>query len=123
MEISREVYHKNRNKNTIGGAKVIVLLELLQVLERKGCHINQGIVKISFDNRVNHRKLVEDIIKVSIYIQDAGAEKAQIVRVIKKIKFKIDIQLIRGYLKQNELFQRKSLNYLIQKYDMKAKQV
>ena len=60
-EISRELYHKEWNNNTIGEAEVIVLLELLQVLERKGHHINQGIVKIRFDNRVNHRKIVQDI--------------------------------------------------------------
>ena len=43
--------------------------------------------------------MVEDIIKASIYVQDVGAKIAQIVRVIKKIKFRIDIQLGRGHLK------------------------
>ena len=39
-EISRELYFKEWNNNTIRGAEVIVLLELLQVLERKGHCIN-----------------------------------------------------------------------------------
>ena len=49
--------------------------------------------------------MVQDIIKASMYVQDAGTEIAQIARIIKKIKFRIDIQLVKAHPKQNEPFQ------------------
>ena len=35
-------------------------------------------MKIKFNNKVNHRKMIQDIIKASAYVQDTGAEIAQI---------------------------------------------
>ena len=76
IEISKEVCHKNWNTNTFRDTEAIVLLELLEVLERKGQYINYRMVKISFDNRINYKKLVNETMKVSIYVQDTGAEIA-----------------------------------------------
>ena len=41
----RILYHKNWEDNTSGCAEVIVLLELITMLEKKGRHINQGEIR------------------------------------------------------------------------------
>jgi len=43
---------------------VIVLLELIEVLERKGRHIWQKLIKVDFNNRKVYRKIVQDIRKL-----------------------------------------------------------
>ena len=54
--------------------EAIILLELLEVLKRKGRHIFHGLVVIGVDNRRVYRKIIENIKKASIFAQDAGAE-------------------------------------------------
>ena len=53
-EIYGELYHKKWNNNILGVAKVITLLELITVLERRGKHIEHGKIEIGFDNRIQY---------------------------------------------------------------------
>ena len=45
------MYHKNWESNTAIGAETIMLLELMEVLLRKGKHIRHGKIRIGFYNR------------------------------------------------------------------------
>ena len=59
----------------------------------------------------------------SIYIQDIGAEVVQILRLLRKIKFIVEIELVRGYPKVSGSFENCPLHHLIRWYDKKAGQV
>ena len=77
--------------------ETITLLELLEILEQKGRYINYGKVIISFNNRLVHRRILQEVYKPNSFAQDVGAEIAQIRWLIKKIAFEIELELIRGY--------------------------
>ena len=87
VEISGELCHKKWNDNASGVAEVMTLLEVTTTLERRGKHIEYGKIEIGFDNRVQHRKLVENVKKSSTCAQEADAEIAMIKNLINKIKF------------------------------------
>jgi len=48
------MYYKKWEYNTSYVAEAIVLLELLEVLERKGKHIKEELVIVTFDDRYVH---------------------------------------------------------------------
>ena len=57
------LYHKYWKDNVPGSAEVIVLLELISVLERKGRHIEQGEIRIGFDHKKGYKKIIKSILK------------------------------------------------------------
>ena len=76
-----------------------MLLELIEVIEKKSRHINQGKITIGFDYRKSHNKIIKDIKKTSDYVQEAGAEIVMIKKEIKKIKFEVEIKHIKSHAK------------------------
>ena len=94
------MYHKRWEHNAPGVAEVIVLLELVEVSERRGRHIEEVKITIGVDNRKSHDKVVNAIRKTSEHAQNAGAEIAQIKKVINKIKCEIKIKLVKGHPKK-----------------------
>ena len=70
------IHHKNLIGNTIIGAETITLLELIEVIERKGRHITRGKLLIGFDNRIAYRDIVKKVLKPNSYTKDVGAEIA-----------------------------------------------
>ena len=76
-------------RNTPKSAEVITLLELVEVIERKGRMVDFGMIKISIDNRDAYKKIISNIKKSNYLVQDRGAEISQIRRLLKKIKFKV----------------------------------
>ena len=121
FEIKNTLYHKYWAENTCVGAEAIVLLELIHMIEKKGRDITRGLITIGIDNRKVHRKLVEDIMKTSMHVQDAGAIVAQIRRLLSRIKFEVQIKLIKGHPKQQAPFERRPLECLIKQCDQEAK--
>ena len=73
------------------------LLEVITALERRGKHIEHGKIEIGFDNRMQQRNLVASIKKSNVCAQEAGAEIAMIKQLRKKIKFEIEIKLVKGH--------------------------
>ena len=73
------------------------MLELIELLERKGKGISCGKIKIGLDNRCVHRKIVEDIAKPNVFAQDSSAQIAQIRRVIDRVPFDVELVLVREY--------------------------
>ena len=73
-----ELYHKRWIENNSGVAEVIVLLELLEVIEAKGRHIDEGEITIGFDLRKAHKKIINDIKQSNDYTQESGAEISRI---------------------------------------------
>ena len=105
LKIKNKIHHEEWGNNILGIAEVAVLLELVIVIERRGRRIQHRKFKISFDDRRNHRKIVENMHKSNKHVQEAGAEIVKIAKmkkIIKKIKFEIVIKLIRGYEKKIE---------------------
>ena len=117
------MHHKQWQNNTSAGAEAVVLLELMEILERKGRHISQGKTQIGFDNRIVHKKIVENIAKASIFAQDAGAEIAQIKSLKDKIKFEIELLLVRGHEKIVSPYSSAPLKHLIKECDENAKKI
>jgi len=68
------LYHKQWNNNSSGVAEVLVLLELLEVMEYKGQHIEEGKISIGFDHRQAYKKIVSQIKRNNVYAQESGAE-------------------------------------------------
>ena len=56
--------------------KAVILLELIEVLERKGQYIEYRLVIIVVDNRYIHRRIIANIKKSNHLTQEAGAEIA-----------------------------------------------
>ena len=50
-ELENRLYSKLWYYNTLYGGEAIILLKLIEVLHRKGKHINQGVIDIFIDNK------------------------------------------------------------------------
>ena len=93
--IENTLYHKAWRNNTIKGAEAIVLLELVMVLHKRGRNVTQGKICVSIDNKKVFDGVTKTIVKASTYTQDAGAEIAQIRRLVKEMKFQIEFKLVK----------------------------
>ena len=118
--LQNHLYHKEWENNTIVGAEAITLLELIEVIERKGRGISHGKIIIGVDNRKVYQRIVEEIAKPNVYAKDSGAEIAQIKRLLEKIKFEIQIELVKGHKKPEGNYQQKPLQHLILECDQEA---
>ena len=76
-EVKNKTCHKRWEHNLPGVAEEMVLLELVEVLERRGKHTEEGKITISVDNRKTCNKVVTVIRKTSEHVQNANAEIAQ----------------------------------------------
>ena len=103
-------YHKEQENNTIIGAEAITLLELVDAIERKGRRISHRKIIIKVDNRKAHQRIVETIEKPNTHAKDSGAEIAQIKRLLEKIKYKMEIELVKGRKNQKETISRGLFN-------------
>ena len=65
--LSNKLHHKNWIDNTSGSAEVIVLLELITILEKKGRNIQEGKVVIGIDYKWAYKKIVREIRKSNEY--------------------------------------------------------
>ena len=99
-----------------------MLLELMEVIERKEWNINRGLITVGIDNKKVYRRILSEILKPSIHTQDTGAIIAQIRRILQKIKFTVEFKLIKGHSKQLPSFEQRPLEYLIRKCDQAAKE-
>lgn len=70
--------HKNCEDNASGVAEIIALLELIAVLERKGQHVSEGEIRIGFDYKKGHKKIMKSILKCNVCAEEAGAEMPMI---------------------------------------------
>lgn len=86
------LYHKGWTDNTSGIAEVLALLELLEAIEVKGRHTNEGEINIGFDLRKAHKKIIKNIKKSNEYVEESGAEISRIKNLLQKIKFDISRQ-------------------------------
>jgi len=100
---------------------VIVLLELLIVLERKGREIEHGKIEIGIDYRRAHRKIISAIKKSNEYAKESGVEIARIKRILKRIKFDVEIKLIPGHGNNIGSYRDNPLKHLIKKCDERAR--
>ena len=104
IEVKNTLFHKNWDDNTYKGAEAIILLELIEVIEKKGRHILSGKMTIGLDNRKVYQAIVKGIVKASLFSQDGEAEIARIRQLIKRIRFEIELKLIRGHSKETPSF-------------------
>ena len=100
-----------------------MLLELLVVLEKRGRNINNGRIVIGIDYRRAHRKIIESIKKSNEYAQESGAEIAKIKSLLEKIKFDVEIKLIRGHESNIGSYRNNPIKYLIKKCDERARRI
>ena len=105
FKIEKGIFSSNWEDNSSGCAKVIVLLELVTVLEKKGRHITQGEIAIGFDYKKAHSKNVKCLLKSNEYAKEAGGEIAMIKKLLVKIKFNVVMKLVKGHEKEIEQYQ------------------
>ena len=123
FEIKNEIYHKRWRENTSGSAEVLVMLELMTVLERRGRHINHGSITIGFDNKKHHRHLVQEIYKSNIYAMEAGGEIAAIKDKMNRIKFQVKIVWNKGHEKNIGAYGQHPTKHLLRECDKIARGV
>ena len=121
FEKEHVLYHKRWIENNSDVAEVLVLLELLEVIEAKGRHINEGEINIGFDLRKAHKKIINNIMKSNEYAQESGAEISRIKDILQKIKFTVKIILIRGHENPSRQENGLTIKHLIKECDEKAK--
>ena len=76
VSLQHGIYHKNWIGNTIIEAETITLLELIELIERRGRYITRGKLLIGFDNHIVYRDIIKKVLKPNSYAKDAGAEIA-----------------------------------------------
>ena len=94
LHLQNTLYHKKGGNNTIIGAETITLLELFEVLWRKGKHINRGKIEIGFDNKKAYKEIKTTLRKYTKYAQDAGAEITRTKEIIRDLKFDVELKLV-----------------------------
>ena len=72
------LHHKECAEITCTGAGAIVLLELIELIERKGREITRGLMTIGIDSIKVDQRLVDNMLKPNQHTQDTGAIAAQI---------------------------------------------
>jgi hypothetical protein len=117
------IYHKQWEDNSSGIAEVMVLLELLEVIEQKGRHIEEGRIVIGFDNRQAYRKIMSPIKRINVYAQESGSEIARIKELLTRIKFEVKIMLIKGNDETTDQSEKVILSKLLKECDEKAGEV
>ena len=118
--LHHHVYHKEQNENMVVRAEAITLLELIKIVERKGRGITHGRLVIRVDNCLVYHRIVENIAKPNVYAQDAGAEIAQIKKLIEKAKFDIQLELVKGHKKLKGNYSQRPLQYLIKECNLEV---
>ena len=118
--LSNRLHHKDWRENTSGAAEVIVLLELITILERKGRNVNSGKIVIGVDYKRAHKKILSDIRKSNEHAKESGAEIAMIKQLLKKMQFDVEIKLMRGHKKGVIRYQNEPVKWLIRKCDSEA---
>ena len=68
----------------------MTLLELIEVLKRRGRSIGSGKIVVDVNNRKVCRRTTKMIWKAIAHTQDAGAEISQIKKLLREIKFEIE---------------------------------
>ena len=66
--LSNQSHHKEQDSNSVISAEAMMLLELIQPVERKQRHVVRGRIIIGFDNKNTYRRIVKEIFKLSIYL-------------------------------------------------------
>ena len=74
-----------------------MLLELLEVIEAKGRQIDEGKICIGFDCRKAYKKIMSHLRRTNDYAQESGAEISRIKELLQRIKFEVEIKLVRGH--------------------------
>ena len=120
--LGNKLYHKDWRENTSGAAEVIVLLELMMVIQKKGRNINSRKIIIGVDYKRAYKKIIEEIMKPNKYVQEARAEIALIKQLMKKINFEVEIKLMRGHEKGVVRYENEPVKWLIRQCDKEAEQ-
>jgi len=121
FQISNEIYHKRWRDNTAGAAEVIVMLELLTVLERRGKHIKEGCITIGFDNRRQYKNIVNRIHKSNVYAMEAGSGISSIKNKLDQIEFEVKIVWNKGHEKVIGNYSQNPTKHLLKECDRRAK--
>ena len=85
------LFHRNSEDNSSDYAEIIALLELATMLEKKGQHISKGNMKIGFNRKKGHKKIVKSMLKYNEHAKEAGREIAMTKKLLCKIKFNVTL--------------------------------
>ena len=113
--------HKRQDNNTNEGAETITLLELIAVIRKKGKCINNGKITVGIGNKKVHRGVVRTINKASEHAQDTGVEIAQMRKILRNIKFKIEFKFTQMCKNRQCNLQCQPLEALLKACDEKTK--
>ena len=67
IKLKNTLFCKEWEENTIVGAEVITLLEILEVIHKKSKHMQHGSIKIGFDNQKACKIIAAKVVKPSQY--------------------------------------------------------
>ena len=97
FKLEKTLFYQSWEDNSSGCAEIIVLLELITVLEKKGRHINHGEINIGFDCKKEQRKVTTSMLKSNECSKEAGGEIAMIQKLMRNIKFNVNIKLVKEH--------------------------
>ena len=84
--VENKLCHKKWGNNASSIAKVMVILELITMIANKSKHISDGKITIGHNHEKSHNKIVNEVKKISDYVQEAGVEMSIIKRELKNRK-------------------------------------
>ena len=93
------------------------------MLEKKGRHTKQDEIRIGFDCKKSHKKIVKSILKYNLCAQEAGGEIAMIKTLPNRIKFNVVLQLVRGHEINIRNYQTQPIKHLIKECNIKSREV
>ena len=59
--------------------------------------MNQGEIRIGFDCKKAHKKIIKSMLRCNAHAQEAGGKIAMIKTFLSRIKFTVTLQLVRGH--------------------------
>ena len=120
IKLKNTLFHKEQGANTIVGAEVVTLLEMLEVIHKKSKHMQQGSIKIGFDNRKAYKIIAANVIKPTQHTQDGRAAIARIKQIINEGPIEIKLTLIIHSKRISVAFQQNPVEYLLAICDRQA---
>ena len=72
------MYSKNQNKNRVQGVEATIILDMVEIIQRKSKHIDERLIKIFNDKKQLVRLINNPINKEATYAQEGRAEVTRI---------------------------------------------
>ena len=121
--MEREVFSKEWEINTLRTAEAIILLDMIDTINRKSYDINDADMTVAIDNKAIWRIVYRGLVIPNHSNQDAAAEASLVKKLIEQCNIHLTLQKVISHKKITTLFIQDSGLYIVKYFDERARQV